>query len=373
MKNVLLITDKFIFTGFFYTSKNRLIGNLESFTSEVDFYFNFPTNYSCIGIFLSNTSIFNFISAKRKLFERFSCPIVDLNNLLKNIKFFSFKKFISYKTHKIKTSHKIVPKEHIARNFFENQIKNSMLNVPPWNSFLIDINFEQREFLFKVKRACDTDGIILLLGTSGSGKNYTANLIHNNSKRRSSSFINQNLAELNPMLIESKLFGTTKSAYTDAIEGKGLFEEIGEGSLCLDEVHETSLNVQSKIYDILDTAKYSRMGNNIKRKFGGRLIFTTNADLKFLVQDGKFKEPLYYRIKVFVIKVPSLHEHIQDLNPLALKFANDKNKTLTCGALNLLHNHGWPGNIRELKNVIYSACDLCNTFDVDERFIKFDT
>ncbi len=365
MKKVLLITDKFIFVGNF-SLKKHLIGNFIPFSSKIDFYLNFSSNYSFIAIFCTKDSDHNFTLLKRKLFEISFCPIIDLNLLFKNDDFSLFKN----PSLKIENLNKIFSNQKTIRESFKNQIKKSKTSV--YKSFFIDINFHQKEFLFKVKRACDTDGIILLLGKSGSGKNYTANLIHKNSKRRDSCFINQNLAELNPMLIESKLFGTTRAAYTDAIEGKGLFEEIGNGSLCLDEVHETSLDVQSKIYDILDTARYSRMGNNIKREFGGRLIFTTNADLKFLVQDGKFKEPLYYRIKVFVIKVPSLSEHIQDINPLALKFANEKNKTLTCGALSLLHNYIWPGNIRELKNVIYSACDLCNSFSVDERFIKFD-
>lgn len=381
MKKVLLITDKFIFVGNF-SPKRHLVGKFLPFSLKIDFYFKFLPNYSYIIIFCTKNfehSKHNFDFIKRKLFEKATCPIIDLNILFKNNDFaltetsnfeISNLKLPNQKNPNLKIKNKILSKKSTIREFLKNQIKKSKKSL--LNSFFIDINFSQKEFLFKVKRACDTDGIILLVGKSGSEKNYTANLIHENSKRRTAHFINQNLAELNPLLIESKLFGTTKAAYTGAVEGKGLFEEAGSGSLCLDEVHETSLDVQSKIYDILDTAKYSRMGNNTKKEFLGRLIFTTNADLKFLVQDGKFKEPLYYRIKVFVIKVPSLLEHIQDINPLALKFAKEKNKTLTCSALNLLHTHAWPGNIRELKNVVYSACDLCKSYSVDERFIKFD-
>lgn len=348
MKKVLLITDKFIFVGNL-SPKKHLVGNFIPFSPKIDFYFKNLQNYYCIASFFTKNSDFNFAFLKRKLFEKASCPIINLNILFKNNDFSLLKN----------------PNLKI-----ENQIRNSKKSVN--NPLFIEVSFQQKEFLFKVKRACDTDGIILLVGKSGSGKNYTANLIHKNSKRRNSCFINQNLAELNPLLVESKLFGTTKSAYTDAIEKKGLFEEASDGSLCLDEVHETTLDVQSKIYDILDTSKFSRMGNNIKKDFAGRLIFTTNADLKFLVQSGRFQEPLYYRIKVFVIKVPTLLEHMQDITPLALRFAKERNKTLTSGALNLLYKHTWPGNIRELKNVVYSACDLCTTSSVDERFIDFE-
>ncbi len=302
----------------------------------------------CIAVYLSQNSRTDFKSIKISLFSLIECPIINLNSLSKFDEFFL----------------------SIGREKMLNALKISALNAKRTNSILK--NKEMAEYYYRVKRACDTDGIILLTGESGTGKNYTASLIHKNSARRKHNFINLNLTEITPTLIESKLFGTTKSSYTGAADKKGIFEEVQKGTLCLDEIHEMEFELQTKIYDLMDSKKFCRLGSNTKNQFLGRLIFTTNGDLKKLVDEGKFKEALYYRIKIFVIQVPPLRLHMQDIDFLAAKFADEYGKTLSSQALKKLHQYDWPGNVRELKNTVQSACvyEIGNTVSEDSIFFE---
>ncbi len=302
----------------------------------------------CIAIYLSQKSRINFSSIKTFLLPLIDCPIINLNRLSKFDEFFL----------------------SIGREKMLNALKISAKNrkIPQLKS----VSKEMAEYYYRVKRACDTDSIILLTGESGTGKNYTAELIHKNSARRNYKFVNLNLTEISPTLIESKLFGTTKSSYTGAADKRGILEEVQKGTLSLDEIHEMDFELQTKIYDLMDTKKICKLGSNTKIPFQGRLIFTTNGNLKKLVEEGKFKEPLYYRIKIFVINIPPLRSHMHDLDQLATKFASEYGKTLSPLALKKLHQHPWPGNVRELKNVIQSACiyEIENT--ITESSISFD-
>lgn len=235
---------------------------------------------------------------------------------------------------------------------------------------------EYESFLQKVYKSSQNDLPVLLLGETGSGKDYTAELIHKLSSRKDFPFKNKNVAELNANLIESILFGVTKGAYTDAQETAGLFESAGKGTLFLDELAELPLELQSKLLGILDTKHFTRILSEKEILCEARMIFATNKDIFNLVKQNKFRSELYYRISVVVINIPPLRNHKEDISELSYKFINeylpDEEKSISEKAMEALRNYSWPGNIRQLKNCITLACENSRGKKViDEKDLEF--
>ncbi|MED4206675.1 sigma-54 interaction domain-containing protein [Neobacillus mesonae] len=204
------------------------------------------------------------------------------------------------------------------------------------------------------------DATVLLLGETGVGKSFMANMIHQNSKRKDMPFITINCGAIPENLLESELFGYEKGSFTGASkEGKkGLFEAAGDGTIFLDEIGDMPLTLQVKLLTVLDERKVRRIGGAVSQEVKARIIAATNKDLKQLVQAKKFREDLYYRLNVVPITIPSLRERKEDLHFLInmfLRKANQKygtKKFFSDEALRLLAEYEYPGNIRELQNLV---------------------
>lgn len=211
-----------------------------------------------------------------------------------------------------------------------------------------------------VLHICDLDATVLLLGETGSGKGYVARLIHESSIRKEEPFIPINCGAIPENLLESELFGYDSGAFTGAVKGgkKGLFEIAGKGTIFLDEVGDMPMNLQVKLLHVLDEKKVFRVGGEKPIKVEERVIAATNKDLKKLIQEGKFREDLYYRLNVVPINIPALRERKEDILILIKMFLNENNKEhrtnkiISEAGYNVLTNYDYPGNIRELGNVI---------------------
>ncbi|MDE2039771.1 MAG: sigma-54-dependent Fis family transcriptional regulator [Elusimicrobia bacterium] len=214
-----------------------------------------------------------------------------------------------------------------------------------------------------VKKVAVTEATVLVCGESGTGKELVARAIHENSPRRSGSFVAINCGALPEGLLESELFGHVKGSFTGADRNKrGLFEEASGGTLFLDEISETSLALQVKLLRALQEGEVRRVGDNHPIKVSGRLVAATNKDLAQRVKEGKFREDLYYRLKVFPIEIPPLRQRREDILPLAEHFLRKAKKKTGGSAVRLapeaasaLAAYSWPGNVRELEHAIERA------------------
>ena len=213
-----------------------------------------------------------------------------------------------------------------------------------------------------VKKLALSDINVLITGPSGAGKEVIARAIHKESGKPETPFVAVNVAAMAPGIIESELFGHEKGAYTGASSRRiGVFEQASDGIIFLDEIGEIPFEIQAKLLRVLEERSFSRVGGNIKIKANFRLVAATNKNLIDEVNAGRFREDLYYRLSVVSIELPSLHDRIADISPLAFYFIEERKKDLKSdrlkiesGALRLFHRYEWPGNVRELRNVVYS-------------------
>jgi formate hydrogenlyase transcriptional activator len=220
--------------------------------------------------------------------------------------------------------------------------------------------------LRQIRTVAPTDATVLLLGETGTGKELLARALHDASKRRAQTFVRVNGAALPATLIESELFGYEKGAFTGATSSKvGRFELAHRGTLFLDEVGEIPLDVQPKLLRALQEQEFERLGSTRTQKVDVRLIAATNRDLNHMVAAGSFRSDLYYRLSVFPIFVPPLRERSEDIPPLVhhfvRKFAREIGRNITtipASTMDALQKWPWPGNIRELENVIERAVIL---------------
>ena len=211
------------------------------------------------------------------------------------------------------------------------------------------------------------DVTVLLLGETGTGKEVIAKAIHYNGPRSDQSLLAVNCTALPENLLESELFGYEAGAFTDARKlKKGLFEVADGGTLFLDEIGDLPLALQAKLLRVIEEKTFTRLGGTQEITVATRVIGATNRNLKRAVEEGKFREDLYFRLNVFPIELPPLREHQEDLIPLAKHFVKQLNrelnkeiKGLSFSAERKLAAYDWPGNIRELKNVIERAILLC--------------
>lgn len=215
---------------------------------------------------------------------------------------------------------------------------------------------------------------VLLLGESGTGKGLLAKFIHKNSPRNNKPLIQINCASIPESLLEAELFGYEKGAFTGASEkGKiGLLELAHEGILFLDEIAELPFGVQAKILKYLDDHEVLRLGSTKAKLVNCCIIAATNRDLEGLVKAKKFREDLYYRLSTFTIKIPPLRERKEDLTELIPHYLQVYNKTylqnkhFSSKALSILYNYSFPGNVRELKNIIERAVVVSDENNINE-------
>ena len=219
-----------------------------------------------------------------------------------------------------------------------------------------------RDLLQRAARVAVSDAPVVMFGESGTGKEIVARVLHANGPRSEKAFVAVNVAALPAELLESELFGHAKGAFTGAHQAKrGLFEIAEGGTLFLDEIGEMPLELQAKLLRALADGEVRRVGDT--RSFGvdARIVCATHRDLRELVRTGRFREDLYYRLKVLTLRVPPLRERIEDVLPLAMRFLSTE-RTLARGftkaAENALRSHVWPGNVRELQNAVKHGAAL---------------
>ncbi|HET8854548.1 MAG TPA: sigma-54 dependent transcriptional regulator [Salinimicrobium sp.] len=228
-----------------------------------------------------------------------------------------------------------------------------------------------------IEKVAPTDARVLITGPNGTGKELVAHWLHQKSDRSNGPMIEVNCAAIPSELIESELFGHVKGAFTSANKDRaGKFETASGGTIFLDEVGDMSLSAQAKVLRVLQEKKISRVGSDRDIKVDVRVLAATNKDLQNEIEDKKFREDLYHRLAVILIKVPPLNERREDI-PLLVNFFAEKiteeqginQKTFTEGALKLLQEYDWTGNIRELRNVVERLIILGGK-EVNEEDVK---
>jgi DNA-binding NtrC family response regulator len=240
---------------------------------------------------------------------------------------------------------------------------------------------KMQEVLATVERVAPTNSTVLLGGESGVGKDLIARAIHEKSRRASGPFVKINSTAIPENLLESELFGYEKGAFTGANTSKpGKFELADKGTLFLDEIGDVPAATQVKLLRVLQEREFERLGGTRTVKVDVRLIAATNRDLRAALEDGTFREDLYYRLNVVPINIPPLRDHKEDISDLVnlflQKFASDSGRQVTAlsrEATDLLISHYWPGNVRELQNVIERACALAKTSKLEAEDIQLDS
>jgi transcriptional regulator with PAS, ATPase and Fis domain len=221
---------------------------------------------------------------------------------------------------------------------------------------------------------------VLITGESGTGKEVLARYIHARSDRRNAPFVAVNLPAVPANLVESELFGHERGAFTGADRQKlGKFELANGGTLFLDEIGDLALDLQSKILRALQEHEIERVGGEKPIQLDLRIICATNRDLQTRVKEGKFREDLYWRLKVVPVELPPLRERREDVRDLAQHFFSRiaaehgrSAQSLSDGALQLLQRYLWPGNIRELENVIERITVVCDSEVIEESDLPYD-
>jgi len=211
-----------------------------------------------------------------------------------------------------------------------------------------------------------SESTVLITGESGTGKEVMARIIHAHSPRKSGPFVAVNAAALPGELLESELFGHVRGAFTGAVRDRaGRFEAAEDGTLFLDEVGDVPLHLQVKLLRVLQEHTYERVGDSQTRRTNARIIAATNRNLRRLVADGRFREDLYYRLRVFPLELPPLRSRREDIEPMArLLLSRVGSRTgralhLSPEAVRVLLSYEWPGNVRELENALEFAATVC--------------
>jgi formate hydrogenlyase transcriptional activator len=237
-----------------------------------------------------------------------------------------------------------------------------------------------RHVLVQVSKVAPMDSTVLVLGETGTGKELIARAIHNRSKRSNRAFIRVNCAAIPSSLIASELFGHERGSFTGATQRRlGRFESADGGTIFLDEVGDLPTETQVALLRVLQEREFERVGGSHTVSVDVRVIAATNRDLTSAVAEGTFRQDLFYRLNVFPIRLPALRERISDISLLVeylidryAQKAGKKIRNIDKKTMELFHAYDWPGNIRELQNVVERAVILCEgeTFFVDEAWLR---
>lgn len=282
-------------------------------------------------------------------------------------------------------NHKIIPLLHRAMEKAKTARQWKRSEEKPGSNYSFDkilgTSKQIREAVELARKVAVTDATVLLLGETGTGKEVFAQSIHQAGKRRDKPFVAINCSAFSKELLESEMFGHKQGAFTGAIKDKkGLFQQADTGTIFLDEVGEMSLELQAKLLRVLESGEFIMVGDTQAMKVDVRIIAATNRDLHKEIAAGKFRSDLYYRLSVFQITLPALRERIADIEALAryfaLQFASKARKpidSISDEFLETLKRQDWPGNIRELKNVIERSVILSegNVLSADTLPVEF--
>ncbi|WP_027213434.1 sigma-54-dependent transcriptional regulator [Burkholderia sp. WSM2232] len=225
-----------------------------------------------------------------------------------------------------------------------------------------------RQLVRMIDRVAPTDHPLLIFGPTGSGKELVARRVHAHSQRQDQPFVDVNCGAIPEHLVEAELFGHVKGAFTGAAENRqGLFQQVGKGTLLLDEIGELPLALQPKLLRVLETRTFRPLGSSTSLHFAGRVVAATHRDLRELAREGLFREDLFYRLAVFVLAVPGLEQRVEDIPALVNHFASQHARRLefSPAALRRLAQHPWPGHIRQLRNLVSQLSVLSESAHID--------
>ncbi len=250
----------------------------------------------------------------------------------------------------------------------------------PDDEEMISLDARSQELARMARKVAESDATVLITGESGVGKEVLARFIHQHSARKDGPFIAINCAAIPENMLEATLFGYEKGAYTGAYKASpGKFEQAQGGTLLLDEISEMDLGLQAKLLRVMQEREVERLGGNKLIELDVRVLATSNRDMKEAVEEGRFREDLYYRLNVFPLHILPLRERPDDIVPLAnrllvrhTKQAGRSVPELTVAAIRRLQSHDWPGNIRELDNVMQRALILESGNQLDESALHFE-
>jgi len=245
------------------------------------------------------------------------------------------------------------------------------------SEFIIGMNPKMKEISNLIAKVAPTPTTVLIRGESGTGKELVARAIHRHSTLKNQPLVTLNCTALSPALLESELFGYKRGAFTGAYaDRKGLFEKAHGGTMFLDEIGDVSLETQAKLLRTLQTGEIRAVGDLHTRTVSVRIIAATNRDLDKAIREGAFREDLFYRINTFTITLPPLRERIEDIPFLAEYFlqrarakVNKRVESVSPEALTLLRSYSWPGNLRELENIIERAVVLTPSRVIDAEHL----
>lgn len=238
---------------------------------------------------------------------------------------------------------------------------------------LIGRSAPMQDIYKKIGRYSRHNGTVLILGENGVGKELVANAIHASSDRNDKPFVALNMSAIPDSLLESELFGYEKGAFTGADKSQqGKFRQANGGTLFLDEIGDMSVGVQAKLLRVLQEREVMPVGGTKAYPIDVRIVAATQVDLAKAVQEGEFRQDLFFRLNVLPLHVPPLRERASDIPELVEAFVaqTDVNKKITDEAVQLLASYSWPGNVRELQNVVQRVVLLCNTRDIGVREIR---
>ncbi len=278
-----------------------------------------------------------------------------------------FSNLVSLALDKIIQLSELLDENLILKNLIESQ-----KSIPE----LIGESPAMKNLAALIHKVAKTDATVLLLGESGTGKELVAKAIHKLSTRTDKPYLAQFCGSIPDTLLESELFGYKKGAFTGAnTDKKGLFEVANNGTFFLDEIADISIALQAKLLRVLQNKEIIRLGDTQVIKIDVRVITATNKDLKQLSSEGKFREDLFYRLNVFPIKLPPLRERRGDI-PLLTKYFvekfSDKNIQVSLQAMKILEGYSWPGNVRQLENVLQRALILCDSNKLQPEHIVIE-
>lgn len=249
----------------------------------------------------------------------------------------------------------------------------------PCDTEVVGTSMSIKRKLNFIQKAAKSDKNVLILGETGTGKDLTAKKVHELSDRRYKPFVTINCTNIPEALFEAELFGYTRGSFTGAIKNKiGLLEVAKDGTIFFDEIGDLSIYLQTKLLRIIEKRELRRIGETISRKIYARFIFATNKNFQEEIKAGRFRKDLYYRINVVRFYIPPLKERKEDI-PLLVdhilkreSMGRAQKKEIHQEALKKLMAYDFPGNIRELENIIERACTLSEKNIITEKDIKFD-
>ncbi len=255
-----------------------------------------------------------------------------------------------------------------SRLIAENALLRQELEVNQGLEGIIGESRQMQRVFSLMKRVAPTDGTVLIVGESGTGKEMVVNAIHRLSRRGDKPLLACDCSALAPTLLESELFGHIKGSFSGAISTKkGMFEAADGGTLFLDEVSNLSMETQGKLLRVLEAKRIKKVGDTSEQSVDIRLVTATNRDLWEMVEAGDFREDLYYRLNVVPVQLPALRERHGDLPRLAVHFLDrfcrklgNAKKMFSPEAMALMESYGWPGNVREMRNIIERIAILCD-------------